>query len=58
MPESKRYYLKFLNKLDKAGLQTSLSMGPLELQRHAITRFPNHAASITAIINEYIDFQY
>jgi len=55
---SKRYYLKFLNKLEKAGLQTSLSMGPLELRNHALTHFPKQASSISAIIKEYVDYQY
>ena len=58
IPDSKRYYLKFLSRLERAGLQTSLSMGPLELQKRALSRFPNHTRHITAIINNYIQCQY
>lgn len=51
-------YNRFRHKLEKAGLETPPWMGPQDLTRAAVTRFPKHALEIQAITNQYISLRY
>ncbi len=51
-------YRRFLRKLEKGGLKIPPSLGPEDLGRLAMRRFPTRANDIQAIVHKYIDLRY
>lgn len=58
MDQVYQYYLKFINKLNAAGMSISLSEGPYAIKQQAIKKFPESANTIQAIIDNYIMLRY
>ena len=52
------YYLKFINKLNAAGMSIKLSEGPYAIKQRAIKKFPHSAGTIRHIIENYIMLRY
>ncbi len=52
------YYLKFIKKLNQAGLKADSSEGPQALAQRAAKRFPQQNTAIKSIIKHYIDIRY
>ena len=52
------YYLKFIKKLNKAGLKVQTSEGPQAIAQRAAKRFPHQNTAIKSIIKHYIHIRY
>lgn len=53
-----RAYLRFRRKLVKAGLDISPATGPQDLLKTAVSRYPQKAAEIQAIMQQYMALRY
>jgi len=53
-----RHYLKFIKKLNNAGMSLQISEGPEAIKQQAIKKFPEKASIIQSIINDYIQIRY
>ncbi len=53
-----QYYLKFIHKLNHAGLSVQLNEGPEAVKHQAIKQFPEHKIIILSIIDHYIQIRY
>ena len=51
-------YLKFIKKLNQAGMSVQISEGPEAIKLQAIKQFPQQSLLIQAIINDYIQIRY
>jgi len=51
-------YLKFIKKLNKAGLAVALSEGPESIKKKAIKHFPEQKEALLNIIDHYIQIRY
>jgi len=52
------YYLKFIKKLNQAGLKADMSEGPQALAQRAAKHFPQQNTAIKSIIKHYINIRY
>ncbi|MCU7940784.1 MAG: DUF3488 and transglutaminase-like domain-containing protein [gamma proteobacterium symbiont of Bathyaustriella thionipta] len=52
------HYLKFINKLNRAGMSLQISEGPEAVKQKAIIQFPQQRLLIQNIINHYIQIRY
>jgi len=52
------FYLKFISRLNHAGMSIELSETPYQIKQQAINKFPKSASSIKLIIDLYIKIRY
>ncbi len=51
-------YIKFINKLNQAGLQVALSDGPESVKKKAVNYFPVQREVLIRIVDHYIQIRY